>query len=94
MYSPGICNTIGRVISGLLVVFIPRLSPLLVNNVCVTIAGFAVLFTPFCLTFTTMAVANAMYGLFAGMYVVSSLAIVKTFKQTYCSNHNDVRINV
>ena len=63
----GICNTVGRVISGAVSV-IPQVSPLLLNNICVTLAGLSILLTPFCTTFTSMAVAIASYGLFACRY--------------------------
>lgn len=62
----GISNTIGRVLSGVMVVFIQKLSPLPVNNVSIVIAGLAVILTPFCVTYASMAVAIAAYGLFAG----------------------------
>lgn len=63
-YYVGICNTVGRVLSGCLSL-IPNVSVLLINNVCITLSGVAVLVTPFCTTFLTMVISIAAYGLFA-----------------------------
>lgn len=59
----GACNTAGRVIAGCLS-FAPKISPLLVNNICITLAGVAVILTPFCTSFVSMAIAIAGYGFF------------------------------
>ncbi|XP_067933073.1 monocarboxylate transporter 14-like [Watersipora subatra] len=72
----GACNTVGRVLSGLMVVFIPKLSPLAVNNASITMAGLAVMLTPFCNTFGTMALAIAAYGLFAASFIALSSILV------------------
>ena len=65
----GICNTIGRVLSGF-ITFIPNVSPLFVNNVCITLSGVSVVFIPLCTTYTTMMISIAAYGLLSGKYVL------------------------
>lgn len=47
---------------------IPNVSALLVNNICVTISGIAVLMTPLCTDFISMAVCSGLYGLFGCKY--------------------------
>ncbi|KAF6032580.1 hypothetical protein EB796_009181 [Bugula neritina] len=71
----GMCNTIGRVLAGF-VSYFPKVSPLLVNNVSTTLAGLSVLLTPFCTSYTTMALSIAGYGLFASTFISLSPVII------------------
>lgn len=63
----GICNTVGRVLSGFIST-LPGVSPLLVNNISITIAGVVLMLTPLCTTYATIAVATAAVGLFCCKY--------------------------
>lgn len=62
-YIVGISNTVGRVLSGF-ICMLPGVSPLLVNNISISLAGVILMLTPFCTTYITMALAAAATGLF------------------------------
>ncbi|KAL4228580.1 hypothetical protein ACF0H5_011630 [Mactra antiquata] len=61
----GITNTIGRVISGILADF-NSVNSLMLNNVCMLIAGVAIFLTPFCNTYPLLVLAALVFGLFTG----------------------------
>ena len=63
----GISNTFGRIVSGV-VSDLPRMSALLVNNVCLIVAGVATMLCPYCDDYTAMIVYAAVFGFFLGKY--------------------------
>ena len=58
----GISSTIGRVVFGSIAI---KLSPLLVNNISVALAGVAVTMIPFSKSYTSMMIASSAYGIFS-----------------------------
>ena len=58
----GISSTIGRVVFGSIAT---KLSPLLVNNISVALAGVAVTMIPLSKSYTSMMIASSAYGLFS-----------------------------
>ena len=59
----GICNTAGRVLFGVVVAYVPKVSSLMLHNVCMLLASLSVLLIPLCTTYSAMVVAIAVYGL-------------------------------
>ena len=72
--SPGITNTIGRVLSGLLADR-PWMNSLMLNNVSMLVAGVAMVLTPFCTTFPTLVLAALMFGLMTCEYSTEALSL-------------------
>ena len=58
----GISSTIGRVVFGSIAI---KLSPLLVNNISVALAGVAVTMIPLSKSYTSMMIASSAYGIFS-----------------------------
>ncbi|CAF1177696.1 unnamed protein product [Adineta steineri] len=71
----GFANTFSRFASGW-ITKIPHMSPLLVNNIGLTVAGIATLLTPFCLTYIHLIIYCIIWGGFIAFHVSLSPVIV------------------
>lgn len=71
----GITNTIGRVLSGI-IADLRNVSSLMLNNVCMLIAGIAIFLTPFCSSYALLIVAASVFGLMTAGYISLTSIII------------------
>lgn len=82
--SKGITNTIGRLLSGLLV-DIFKLNALVINNTALVVSAILLFVEPFCTTYELLVTFAVLYGLCVGKYLINScnclLYDLKTFSE-------------
>lgn len=66
-YILGISNTAARFLSGW-ITKLPRMSPLLVNNIGLTVAGITTFLVPFCYNFPLLITYCLVWGGFIGKF--------------------------
>ncbi|XP_067933079.1 monocarboxylate transporter 2-like [Watersipora subatra] len=72
----GITGSVGRLLPGIIMLFYPKVSPLMWTNVCLLAAGLGLMFTPFCYTLASMAVILVILSIGAAGFVCLTTMIV------------------
>ena len=67
MYIAGITNTVGRILSGVFADF-KSVNSLMLNNVCMLIAGLSIVLAPFAESYATLVIVASIFGLTTGLH--------------------------
>ena len=66
-FNTGITNTVGRILSGVLA-DLKSVNALMLNNVCMLIAGISIMLAPFAESYPMLVIFSSVFGLTTGIY--------------------------